>query len=176
MGKKAPKFPFLTCNIWPIHCWSPDFSRNWYLRIDPRPCVRPQNSQWLSIVLFWNFAWSYNFIWGECNILGFLQIILVAFPGALLWLKKPQSGLKWHFLPHNIWSIHPLCFSETRSKCGGNCTKYKTTVTDLGKILVRVPRGHLGLKKPLFGVVFWNLTNYWYVCLFSGFSWYGTKK
>ena len=26
---------------------------------------------------------------GKCNILGFLKIILVASPGALLWLKKP---------------------------------------------------------------------------------------
>ena len=61
-------------------------------------------------------------------------------------------------------TIHPLFFSETRSKCGGNCTKYKTTVTDLGKILVRVPQGHLGLKTPLFWAVFSNLSNYWYVC------------
>ena len=53
-----------------------------------------------------------------------------------------------------------IVFSETRSKCGGNGTKYKTTVTDLGKILVRVPQGHLGLKTPLFGAVFSNLSNY----------------
>ena len=49
-----------------------------------------------------------------------------------------------------------IVFSETRSKCGGNCTKYKTTVTDLGKILVHVPRGHLGLKNTPFGVVFFK--------------------
>ena len=47
-----------------------------------------------------------------------------------------------------------IVFPETWSKCGGNCTKYKTTVVDLGKILVRVPRGHLGLKTPLFGLFF----------------------
>lgn len=46
-----------------------------------------------------------------------------------------------------------IVFSETRSKCGGNCTKYKTTVTDLGKFLVCVPRGLLGQKTPLFGAV-----------------------
>ena len=32
---------------------------------------------------------------GQCNILGFLKIILVASPGVLLWLKKPQNALKW---------------------------------------------------------------------------------
>ena len=31
----------------------------------------------------------------KCNILGFLKIILVASPGALLWLKKPKNALKW---------------------------------------------------------------------------------
>ena len=47
-----------------------------------------------------------------------------------------------------------IVFSETRSKCGGNCTKYKTTVTDLGNILVRVPRGLLGLKHQFLGLFF----------------------
>ena len=42
-----------------------------------------------------------------------------------------------------------LFFSETRSNCGGNCTKYKTTVTDFGKILVRFPWGHFVLKNTL---------------------------
>ena len=78
---------------------------------------------------------------GKCNILGFLKIILVASPGALLWLKKPQNALMWlkMTLLASMHLIHPLFFSETWSKCEGNCTKYKTTVTDLGKILVRVP-------------------------------------
>ena len=31
----------------------------------------------------------------KCNILGFLKIILIASPGARLWLKKPQNALKW---------------------------------------------------------------------------------
>ena len=57
-----------------------------------------------------------------------------------------------------------LVFSETRSKCGGNCTKYKTTITDLGKILVHVSRGLLGLKNTPFWGCFSNLSNYWYVC------------
>ena len=43
-----------------------------------------------------------------------------------------------------------IVFSETWSKGGGNCTKYKTTVTDLDKILVRVPQEHLGLKNTPF--------------------------
>ena len=34
------------------------------------------------------------------------------------------------------------------------CTKYKTAVTALGKILVRVPRGLFGLKYAPFGAVF----------------------
>ena len=57
--------------------------------------------------------------------------------------------------------IHPWFFPETRSKCGGNCTKYKTTVKDLGKILGRVPWGHLGPKStPFRGRFFSNLSNY----------------
>ena len=89
---------------------------------------------------------------GKCNILGFLKIIFVASPGALLWLKKPQNELKWLKMTlFALWHlIYPLLFPETWSKCGGNCTKYKTTVVDLGKILVRVPRGHLGLKNAPF--------------------------
>ena len=48
-----------------------------------------------------------------------------------------------------------MLFPETWSKCGGNCTKYKTTVVDLDKILVRVPWGHLGLKNtPFWGCFF----------------------
>ena len=48
----------------------------------------------------------------KCNILGFLKIILVASPGALLRLKKPQNALKWlkmilFALQH---LIHPLFF------------------------------------------------------------------
>ena len=31
----------------------------------------------------------------KCDILGFLKIILIASPGALLWVKKPQNALKW---------------------------------------------------------------------------------
>ena len=53
-----------------------------------------------------------------------------------------------------------IVFSKTWSKCGCNCTKYKTTVTDLGKTQVRVHRGLLGLKTPYFGAVFTNLPNY----------------
>ena len=33
--------------------------------------------------------------WGKRNLLGFLKIIFVASPGALLWLKRPQNALKW---------------------------------------------------------------------------------
>ena len=145
MAKKAPnalkwlKWHFLPHNIWSIHCWSPDFSQNWDLRNDPRacvrPCVPPENFQWLSIVFFWNFAWSYNFIWGKYNILGFLKIILIASPGALLCLKKPPKCPK---VAKNdtfcLITFDPsIVFSETRPKCGGNCTKYKTTVTELAK-------------------------------------------
>ena len=54
-----------------------------------------------------------------------------------------------------------IVFSEIWSKCGGNCTRFKTTVTDLGKILVRAPPpGTFRAKTPLFGSVFSNLSNY----------------
>ena len=36
-----------------------------------------------------------NLYGGKCNILGFLKIIVVASPGALLRLQKPQNALKW---------------------------------------------------------------------------------
>ena len=47
-----------------------------------------------------------------------------------------------------------IVFSETWSKCGGNCTKHKTTVTDFGKILVDVPRGAFRAKTHPFGCFF----------------------
>ena len=51
----------------------------------------------------------------------------------------------------------PIVFSEIWSKYGGNRTKYKITVTDLDKILVRVPRGHLGLKNTPFRGCFFQI-------------------
>ena len=47
-----------------------------------------------------------------------------------------------------------IVFSETL-KCEGNFTKYKATVTDLGKTLVRVPPGTFMAKKhPFLGLFF----------------------
>ena len=56
--------------------------------------------------------------------------------------------------------IHPLFFLKLGQNVEVIVPNIKTTVTDLGKTLVRIPRGLLGPKTPLFGAVFSNLSNY----------------
>ena len=75
--------------------WSPDFSRNWDLRIHPcasvRPSVRASGKFSMTIhCIFLKVCMELQLYMGKCNILGFLKIILVATPGALLWLKSPK--------------------------------------------------------------------------------------
>ena len=87
--------------------------------------------------------------------------------------KKPQNALKWlQMTLFAFIAVDPsIVFSETLSKCGGNCTKYKTTVTDLGKTLVLVPRGLLGVKTPLLGLFLqiYRITDmYVYLVVFHG--------
>ena len=84
--------------------------------------------------------------------------------------KDPESWVGWR--SKHFWPEYPA-LPETWSKCGGNCTKYKTTVADLGKILVGGHRGLLGLKTPLFGAVFQSyriidMQVYVYLVVFHG--------
>ena len=70
----------------------PDFSQNWDLRIHPCVSVRPSVPRILNDypLYFLKFCMELQLYMGECNILGFLKMILVVSPGALLWLKSPK--------------------------------------------------------------------------------------
>ena len=148
------------------------------LRILPRPSVRACVRKILN-EYFSEICHEVRILYGgKWNILGFLKIILVASPGALVWPKKapkcPKVAKMTLFALYHL--IHPLFFLKLSQNVEAIVQNIKTTIVDLGKILVSISGGLLGLKIPLLGLLFSNLSNYWYVCLFSGFPWSWTKK